>query len=164
MKWIWMMVGLVGCAEGKGGEFAECDADGLVGVGEATVDGIDWTASVGTWMEAGSAVQLNLQGSIDIGMSLRGTRSQSGQSVADAVSEGGFPIVVDLAGEDGSGSVMDQRNGLDSFASSQPGGSGSMSILEQNDTALIVCFDFDAVNADGVIMEVRGGKAEVQAQ
>ena len=84
--------------------------------------------------------------------------------MADAVTEGRFPIVVDLAGEDGSGSVMDQRNGLDSFASSQPGGSGSMSILDQNDTSLIVCFDFDAVNADGVIMEVRGGKAEVQAQ
>ena len=164
MKWIWLAVVLFGCAEGKGGEFAECDADGLPGVGEASVDGIDWTTSVATWMEAGSAVQFNLQGSIDIGMSLRGTRSQSGASVADAVGDRAFPIVVDLAGEDGSGSVMDQRNGLDSFASSQPGGSGSMSILEQRDSALIVCFDFDAVNADGVIMEVRGGKAEVQAQ
>lgn len=153
---------LIGCnADGKGGEFADCDADGLSGIGQATVDGIDWTASDGTWMEAGSAVQINFQSGIDISLNLRGTRSQSGASVADAVAGDAFPVVVDLSGVDGSGSVFDQRNAPKSYASSQPGGEGSLSILERDESALIVCFDFDAVDANGVIMTVRDGKGRV---
>ena len=161
MKAMWIAVVLLGCADGKGGEFADCDADGLSGVGQATVDGIEWTASDGTWMEAGSAVQVNFQSGIDISLNLRGTRSQSGAAVADAVAEDAFPVVIDLGGVDGSGSIFDQRHSPKSYASSQPGGEGSMSILERDGSALILCFDFDAVDASGVIMTVRGGKGRV---
>jgi len=158
---MWIAVVLLGCAEGKDGDFADCDADGLSGIGQATVDGIEWTASDGTWMEAGSAVQINFQSGIGISLNLRGTRSQAGAGVADSVAEDAFPVVIDLSGVDGSGSVFDQRHSPKSYASSQPGGEGSMSILERDGSALIVCFDFDAVDASGVIMTVRDGKGRV---
>jgi len=161
---IWVLVCAVGCAQGNGGELADCDADDLSGMGQAEVDGLDWSISDGTWSEAGSSVQFNFESDLDISMNLRGIRSGSGDSVADLVANGSFPFVVDLSGEDGSGSIMDQRNGLDSYASSQPGGSGSMSVLGRDGAALTVCFGFDAVNADGVIMQVRNGQAEVNSQ
>ena len=31
----------IGCGEGKGGEIADCDADGLAGIAQATVDGME---------------------------------------------------------------------------------------------------------------------------
>ena len=162
MKRFWLLVFAFGCAAGgKGGEFADCDADGLSGMASADVDGIDWTASDGSWMEAGSSIQINLESDIGLNLNLRAIRSSSGDSIADLVSSGALPVVVDLAGEDGSGSIMDQRTGLDSYASSQPGGSGSMSLLSLEGSTLTACFNFDAVNSDGVIMQVRDGKVQI---
>ena len=163
-RMFWVMVLAVGCAKGNGGELADCDADDLSGMGQADVDGLDWSIADGTWSEAGSSIQFNFESDLGISMNLRGIRSASGDAAADLVASGSFPFVVDLSGEDGSGSIMDQRNGLDSYASSQPGGSGSMSVLGRDGSALTVCFSFDAVNADGVIMQVRDGQAEVSAQ
>lgn len=161
MRFAMLMALSIGCGEGKGGEIADCDADGLAGIAQATVDGMEWSASGGSWSEAGSSIQINLESTLGVSMNLRAIRSESGASVADLMGEGSFPFVVDLAGEDGSGSVMDQRTGMDSFASSQPGGWGSMSILGLQGSTLTACFQFDAINSGGVIMEIRDGKVEI---
>lgn len=156
--------GLVtGCAGSDGsGELASCDADGLTGISTARVDGRDWAGSGGTWMETGSSIQITIESASKLNLTLRGIRNSHGDSVAEAVSAGDFPVVVDLEGEDGTGSIMDLRNQADSYGSGQPGGAGMMSILGLEGSTLTACFSFDAVNNDSEIMTVDDGKVQIE--
>jgi hypothetical protein len=153
---------LTGCAEsGGGGELASCDAEGLSGIASASVDGREWAGSGGTWMETGSSIQITIESASKLNLTLRGIRNSNGDSVAEAVGAGNFPVVVDLGGEDGTGSIMDLRNQADSYGSGQPGGSGTMSILGLEGSTLTACFSFDAVNNDAEIMSVDDGKVQI---
>ena len=153
----------MGCAEsGGGGELASCDADGLSTLASASVDGREWAGSGGSWMETGSStIQITIESASDLNLTLRGIRNSNGDSVAEAVNAGNFPVVVDLDGEDGSGSIMDLRNQADAYGSGQPGGSGMMSILGVESGVLTACFFFSAVNNDSVIMTVADGKVQI---
>jgi hypothetical protein len=159
MVWFGLAMGCAG-SDG-GGELASCDADGLSALASASVDGREWAGSGGTWMETGSSIQITIESASDLNLTLRGIRNSNGDSVAEAVSAGNFPVVVDLDGEDGSGSIMDLRNQADSYGSGQPGGSGMMSILGVEGGILTACFFFSAVNNDSVIMTVADGKVQI---
>jgi hypothetical protein len=153
---------LLGCAAKDGdGDTVSCSISGLSGVANATIDGQAWAGNGGTWREAGSAIQIDIESVIDLTITLRGTKDSNGDSIADRVSDGSLPVTIDLSGADGHGGVRDQRNGLDSYATNQPGGSGTLSILDVSGNTLSACFEFDAVSSGGVIMQVRDGKVKI---
>lgn len=164
MKYMVWFALVMGCAGSDGdGELASCDADGLTGVATGIVDGREWAGSGGTWMETGTSIQITIESASKLNLTLRGIRNSNGDSVAEAVGAGNFPVVVDLDGEDGSGSIMDLRNQADSYGSGQPGGSGMMSILGMDGSALTACFSFSAVNNDSQIMTVTDGKVQIDS-
>ena len=156
------LMALSGCAPEEGdGDAVSCSISGLSGIANANIDGAAWAGSGGSWSEAGSTIQITIESDVGFTMTLRGTKDSQGDSVADRVNDDLLPVTIDLGGADGSGGVMDQRNGLDAYATNQPGGMGTLSILELSDGTLSACFEFDAVNEAGVIMEVRDGKVKI---
>jgi hypothetical protein len=157
-----LMASVVGCAPEDGDRDAvSCSISGLSGIANATIDGAAWAGNGGSWNEAGSTIQITIESDVGFTMTLRGTKDSQGDPVAGRVNDDSLPVTIDLSGADGSGGVMDQRNGLDAYATNQPGGMGTFSILELADGTLSACFEFDAVNDAGVIMEVRDGKVKI---
>ncbi|MGB0640460.1 MAG: hypothetical protein ACPGTU_14065 [Myxococcota bacterium] len=157
-----VLTALVGCAPEDGnGDAVSCSISGLSGIANANINGSDWAGSGGSWSEAGSTIQITIESDVGFTLTLRGTKDSQGDSVADRVNDDALPVTIDLSGADGSGGVMDQRNGLAAYATNQPGGSGSLSILELTDGTLSACFAFDAVNDAGFIMEVRDGMVKI---
>ena len=151
----------VACSpNGKGLGDANCTAEGLAGLGTATMDGDTWEADSGSWNTTGSGVQIVLQfDRPDRSMTVRGSRDEDGIDIADRIDAGEFPINVSLSGEDGTGNVRDGRMNS-SYASTDA--SGNLSILSVEGNVMTACFSFVAVNDDSQMMEVTEGKAEVE--
>ena len=152
------VVTLSGCASDTD---VSCTVAGGDSQATATIDGSEWAADGGSWAVAGSAIQINLESAVKLVVTLRGSRDEFGDDVADLVIDREFPLDIDLGGADGHGGVQDLRNGLDGYASNQPGGSGSMTIADQDGDTLFACFEFVAINNEGVMMEVRDGKVMI---
>jgi hypothetical protein len=106
-------------------------------------------------------MQVSLESAVSLTLGIRGTIDAAGEPVAELMESGAFPIVVDLGDSDGHGGVTDLRNGIDAYASTQPGGSGSLTIAGLNDGVLTACFEYVAANDEGVVMEVRDGKVRI---
>jgi hypothetical protein len=156
---IFALVLASGCAEE---EKATCVVGDLDAVATATIDGSDWASSGGTWLESGSAIQVSLESAVDLVVSLRASTDASGETVADRVAREDFPILVDLGDSHGHGGIQDMRNGLDAFTSTLPGGSGLMTISGLEGDTLSACFEFVAVNDEGLMMEVSDGKVMIE--
>jgi len=153
---------LAGCAESDEDGDGMCSIQGLTGVGSASLDGMDWAASGGSWNPTGGGIQIVLQSAIDVGMTIRATRDESGVDVMDLIEEVAFPIEVSLTGDDGTGNIRDARNQPVSYASGEPGGSGSLSILGVDGATMSACFSFVALSDQSVMMEVTNGKVEIE--
>jgi hypothetical protein len=153
---------LAGCTESDDDGDGLCSIQGLTGVGSATLDGMDWAANGGSWNPTGGGIQIVLESAIDVGMTIRATRDESGVDVMDLIEDAAFPIVVSLTGDDGTGNIRDARNQQVSYASGEPGGSGSLSILSVSGATMAACFSFVALSEQSVMMEVTNGKVEIE--
>ena len=152
------VVTLSGCASDTD---VSCTVAGGDSQATATIDGSAWASNGGSWSVMGSAIFISLESAVDLVVDLRGLYDEAGDSVADLVTDREFPIDVDLGGADGNGGVKDFRNEMDIYTSNKPGGSGTMTIADQDGDTLFACFEFVAINNDGVMMEVRDGKVMI---
>jgi hypothetical protein len=165
MKWrmTTFFVLAVGCGATDDSGSAECSIDGLTDLASATMDGDTWPSNHSTnlWNRTGSGIQITLQfAETQRAMTIRGNHGSNGVSIVEGIDSGEFPINVSLDGADGTGSIIDSRFG-EVYASNQPGGSGSLTILDVQGSTMSACFSFVAANDDGVLMEVSNGMAEV---
>ncbi len=154
---------LLGCgAKEDTAGIEDCQVGDLSGAGQAKFDGNGWAASDGVWMESGTNITINLESDTNQNININAKKGADGTDVQTLISESQFPIVIDLSGDDGFGSVMDLRNGLDGYESSNPGGSGTFVIAGVDGDTLTGCFEFDAVSAQTqVVIEVREGQVKI---
>ena len=128
----------------------------------ATVDGREWTTETGQWMTIGGGIQIVLDTGGPWAMTLVGTTTEDGDGVADALADDLAPFRVPFSDGSGTASIReDLGNGLEAFATNQPGGDGEMWIDAFDGTALTACFAFTATNADGLMRSVASGTAHV---
>ncbi len=164
MKWLLglLVVCTAGCGIlGDDAGAAECSIDGLTEMATVTMDGDTWSSDGGSWNRTADGIQINLPfQETERTMTVRGSRDQGGADIVDQIDAEEFPIIVSLGGEDGTGQVMDSRF-QSSYASNQPGGSGSLSILDVQGSTMSACFSFVAATDDGELMEVTEGMVEV---
>lgn len=146
-SWVWVWVMAAGCAGEADDGTVTCVADAAEGAIEARLDGEAWEADA-TWTEAGDGVQV-------VSTTTGGWRlTIAAQQAGVAIEVGDFPVVIDLAGDEGFVTAY-PASGDASFSSS--GGAGTLTFVGLDAGVLSGCFSAEAVSAEGEQMELREG-------
>jgi len=161
MRSLIFLLGFMGCSE-KSESDASCtvgDIDGYVAM--ADVGGTQWAGDNGAWTWTGDGLQIVLDESVGFSMTLRLNKTSSGDTIRDAVDNDDLPALVSISGADGTASVMQNRNGLVSYGTNQPGGGGELWLLAHDGNEVEACFLFDAVSDNGDVLSVADGRVRV---
>ena len=159
--WLCMMVW--GCSK-DGEECSPTDSDASA---EATVDGAAWMANAtSSWAETGSNITINLTSDSNRTINLNASTDTDGNDVAVRISDQDFPIDVDLGGSGSSYANVRIDYGTarppDIYVSNEEGGSGSFTIADIDGDTLKGCFEFDGLNDDNMVIEVREGQVNIE--
>jgi len=121
---------------------------------EARIGGDSWEDASPQWSWTGTGVQVITTAANGWRITLVAQRDLDDTVILDLADGGGLPAEIDLSGTDGFGVVYDADG--HSWTSSKDG-SGTLNLDLLEGSELAGCFSFDAFDADGDLVEVRGG-------